>query len=191
MGFYDKKIDSVQLSVLDTICSLFWEKRLNWLQQLLKFRKADECALQFTLEESLDKLSGHITLFLIRHLTIIYSDLNVFLKHFNSLCTGVDLCSILRFIQRVQLLLTLMCTRMAIETRMRSHFKYVIKNKLFSTCGSITHSASICLMTYSRCRQLRHTPSICLTWEEIIAVKFHLPSCSAPKILPYFATHVI
>ena len=42
VGFYDKKIDSVQLSVLDTICSLFWEKRLNWLQQLLKFHKADE-----------------------------------------------------------------------------------------------------------------------------------------------------
>ena len=26
VGFYDKKIDSVQLSVLDTICSLFGKK---------------------------------------------------------------------------------------------------------------------------------------------------------------------
>ena len=145
--------------------------------------------MQLTLEELLDKLSGHIPLFFTRHLTIIY--LNVFVRHFNSLCTGVDLCSILRFVQRVQLLLILMFTRMATETRKRAHFRYVIKSKLFSTCGSITHSAWFCLMTYSRCRQLCHTPSICLTWPEIIAAKFHLPSCSAPKILPYFATHGI
>ena len=84
------------------ICWLFLGKRLNWLQQLLKFHKADEWSLQLTPEESLYKLSRHITLFLIRHLTIIYFDFNVFLKHFNSLSTGVDLCSIHRFIQRVQ-----------------------------------------------------------------------------------------
>ena len=96
----------------------------------------------------------------------------------------MDLCSILRFIRQVQLLLILMFTRMATETRKRAHFKYVIKSKLFSTCGSITHSVSICLMTYSRCRQLCHTPLICLTWREIIAEKFHLPSCSSTKILP-------
>ena len=28
VGFYEKKMDSVQLPVLDTICSLFWEKGL-------------------------------------------------------------------------------------------------------------------------------------------------------------------
>ena len=137
------------------------------------------------LEESSDKLSEHITLFWIRHLIIIYFDINVFLKHFNSPCAGVDLCSIFRFIQRVQLLLILMFTRIATETSMRAHFKYVIK----STCKFITHSASICLMTYSRCRQLCHTASICLTWRELIATKFNLPSCSAPKILLYFATY--
>ena len=78
----------------------FGKKRLNWLQQLLEFHKADELSLQLTLKESSDKLSGQTTLFLIRHLTIIYFDLDIFLKHFNSLCTGVDLCSSLRFIQR-------------------------------------------------------------------------------------------
>ena len=147
--------------------------------------------MQLTLEESSDKLSGHVTLFLIKRLTIIYFDLNVFLKHFNSLCAGVwifvwssDLHS--------ELLLILMFTRMATETRKRAHFKYVIKSKLFSTCGSITDSASICLMAHFRCRQLCHTPSICLTWWEITARRtFHLPSRSPHKIVPYFATYCI
>ena len=44
-----------------------------------------------------------------------------------------------------------------------------MKGKLFSTCGPITHSASICLMTHFRCRQLWHTPSICLTWPRDMA----------------------
>ena len=110
-----------------------------------------------------DKLFGHITLLFIRRLTIIYFELNVFLKHFNSLCTVVDLCSILRFVQ-LKLLLILMFARMATETRKRAHFKYVMKSRLFSTSGSMTHSASICLMPHFRCRQLCHTPSICLIW---------------------------
>ena len=41
--------------------------------------------MQLTLEESSDKLSGHVTLFLINRLTIIYIDSNDFFKHFNSL----------------------------------------------------------------------------------------------------------
>ena len=110
---------------------------------------------------------------------IIDFDLNVVLKHVNLLCTGVDLCSILRFTQRVQLLPILMFTRTATETRKRALFKYVIKCKLFSKCEYITHSLSISLMTYFRCMQLCHTRSICLTWREIIAAKFHLPSCSS------------
>ena len=67
-----------------------------------------------------------------------------------------------QIIQRVKLLLILRFTRMATETRKRAHFKYLIKrlSKLFSKCGSITHSASICLMTHFRCSQLCHTPSI-------------------------------
>ena len=82
-------------------------------------------------------------------------------KHFNSLCTGVDLYLILKFIQRIKLLLILMFTKMTTETR-KSTIQYVIRSKLFSACGcrSITHSASICLMTHFRCRQLCHTPSI-------------------------------
>ena len=94
---------------------------------------------------------------------IIDFDLNVFLKHFNLLCTGVDLCSILRFTQRVQLLPILMFTRTATETRKRALFKYVIKSKLFSKCEYKTHSLSISLMTYFRHMQLCHTRSICLT----------------------------
>ena len=130
--------------------------------------------MQLTLEELSEKLSGHVTLFFMRRLTIIYFDLNVFLKHFNSLCTGVDLCLIRRFIRRVKLLLILMFTRMTTKTRKGAHFTYVIKSKLFSTCGSITHSASICLMIHFRFRQLCHTPSICLTRREIIAVNVSL-----------------
>ena len=124
---------------------------------------------------------------------IIDFDLNVFLKHFNLLCTGVDLCSILRFTQQVQLLPILMFTRTATETRKRAlfEFKYVIKNNLFSKCEYITHSLSISLMTYFRRMQLCYTRSICLTWREIIAAKFHLPFCSFSKTLPYFDTHGI
>ena len=88
-----------------------------------------------------------VTLFLIRLLLMIDFDLNVFLKHFNLLCTGVDLCSILRF-TRVQLLPILMFTRTATETRKRALFKYVIKSKLFSKCEYITQPLSISLMTY-------------------------------------------
>ena len=132
-----------------------------------------------------------VTLFLIRLLTIIDFDLNVFLKHVNLLCTGVDLCSILRFTQRVQLLPILMFTRTATETRKRALFKYVIKSKLFSKCEYITYSLSISLMTYFRCMQLCHTRSICLTWREIIAAKFHLHYCSSSKILPHSDTHGI
>ena len=117
---------------------------------------------QLTLEESSDKLSGHVTLFLIRRFTIIYFDLNVFLKHFNSLCTGVDLCSILRFIQRVKVLLIFMFTRMATKTRLTANCKYVIISKLFSIYGSTTHSASVCLMTYFRCRQCFACPPVLL-----------------------------
>ena len=117
--------------------------------------------MQLTLKEWYNKLSGHVTLFLTRHLTIIYFDLNIFLQHFSLLCTGVDLCLILRFLQRVKILLILMFTKMATRTRKRAHFKYVIKSKLFFTRETITRSVSICLMTYSRCRQLCHTPSIC------------------------------
>ena len=109
--------------------------------------------MQLTLEESSYKLSGHLTLFFIRRLKIIYFDLNVFLKRFNSLCTIVDLCSILRFIQRAKLLLILMFMRMATKTRKRTHFNNAIKIKLFSIYGSITHSASVCRKTYFRCRQ--------------------------------------
>ena len=110
----------------------------------------------------------------------------------NLLCTaGVDLCSILRFTQRVQLLPILMFTRTATEARKRAHFKYVTKCKLFSKCEYITLSLSISLMTYFRFMQLCHTRSICLTWREIIAATFHLPSCSSSKILPYFDTHGI
>ena len=74
---------------------------------------------------------------------------------------------------------------------MRALFKYVIKSKLFSKCEYITHSLSISLMTYFRSMQLCHTRSICLTWREIIAAKFHLPSCSFSNIFPYFDTHGI
>ena len=112
-------------------------------------------------------------------------------KPFNLLCAVVDVCSILRFTQRVQLLPILMFTRTATETRKRTLFKYVINIKLFSKCEYITYSLSISLMTYFRCMQLCHTLSICLTWREIIAAKFHLPSCSFSKILPYFDTHGI
>ena len=53
----------------------------------------------------------------------------------NLLCTtGVDLCSILRFTQRVQLLPILMFTRTATEARKRALFKYVTKRELFSKC---------------------------------------------------------
>ena len=104
--------------------------------------------MQLTLKEWYNKLSEHVTLFLIRRLTIIYFDLNVFLQQFNLLCTGVDLFLILRFIQRVKLFLILMLTRMATETRKRAHFKFVLKSKLFSKLGSITHSALICVMTH-------------------------------------------
>ena len=114
-------------------------------------------------ERMVQEVVWHVTLFLIRRLTIIYFDLNVFLQHFNLLCTGVDLCLILIFIPRVKLLLILMFTRMATETRKRAHFKYAIQSKSFSKCGSITHSAPICLMPHFRCRQMFHTPSICLT----------------------------
>ena len=103
----------------------------------------------------------------------------------------VDVCSILKFTQRVQLLPVLMFTRTATETRKRALFKYVIKSKLFSKCEYITHSLSISLMTYFRCMQLCHTRSICLTWREIIAAKFHLPSCPFSELLPYFHTHGI
>ena len=94
----------------------------------------------------------------------------------NLLCTaGVDLCSILRFTQRVQLLPILMFTRTATEARKRALFKYVTKCKLFSkcTCEYITLSLSISLMTHFRFMQLCHTRSICLTWREIIAATFH------------------
>ena len=98
----------------------------------------------------------------------------------NLLCTaGVDLCSILRFTQRVQLLPILMFTRTATEARKRAHFKYV--TKLLSKCEYKTLSLSISLMTYFRFMQLCHTRSICLTWREIIAATFHLPSCSSLK----------
>ena len=36
VGFYDKKIDSVQLSVLDTICSLFWGKKAKLITATVK-----------------------------------------------------------------------------------------------------------------------------------------------------------
>ena len=132
-----------------------------------------------------------VTLFLIRLLTIIDFDLNVFLKHFNLLCIGVDLCSILRFTQRVQLLLILMFTRTASEIRKRTLFKYVIKSKLFSKCEYISHSLSISLMTYFRYMQLCHTGPIFLTWREIIAAKFHLSSCSFSKIRPRFEVSMV
>ena len=102
-----------------------------------------------------------------------------------------DLCSILRFTQRVQLLPILMFTRTATEARKRALFKYVTKCKLFSKCEYITLSLSISLITYFRFVQLCHTRSICLTWREIIAATFHLTSCASSKILPYFDTHGI
>ena len=73
-------------------------------------------------------------------------------------------------IRTASYVIILMFKRMATETRKRAHFKFVIKSKLFSTGGSRTHSASICLMTHFRCRQLCHIPSICVTQEEIIVV---------------------
>ena len=72
-----------------------------------------------------------------------------------------------------------------------STFQICNKEQFIFHMWIYTHSASICLMTYSRCRQLCHTPSICLTWREVIAAKFRLPFCCPPKILPYFATHGI
>ena len=134
--------------------------------------------MQLTLEELSDKLSGHAALFFIRRLTIVYFDSNVFLNHFNSLCTGVDLCFILRFIQRVKL--SLIVARMATEIRKRAHFKYVIKSKLFSTYGSITHSASVCLMTYFRRRQrFPCPPALLLTFFHFISplMVFKIPVC--------------
>ena len=127
--------------------NFFGKKAKSVTATVKNFHKPEELSMQLTLEESSDKLSGHVTLFLIRHL----------FKHFNLLCTGVDICSILRFIQWVKLLLMLIFTRMAVETRKRAHFKYVIQSKLFSIRSSITHLASVCLMTYPRCRQLCHS----------------------------------
>ena len=54
--------------------------------------------MQLTLENSSDKLSGHITLFFIRCLMVIFFDLNVFLKHFNSLCTLPPPQALLRYV---------------------------------------------------------------------------------------------
>ena len=108
--------DFMKGKLTPSIC-LFWTlfdmftflgKKLNWLQHLLLINVAHP---------------RRVTLFLIRLLTIIDFDLKVFLKHFNLLCAGVDLCSILRFTQRVQLLPILMFTRTATETRKRALFK--------------------------------------------------------------------
>ena len=105
---------------------------------------------------------------------------------------GVDLCSILRFTQRVQLLpINFNVYENGNRSQKRALFKYVTKCKLFSKCECITLSLSISLMTYFRFMQLCHTRSICLTWREIIAATFHLPSCSSSKMLPYFDTRGI
>ena len=39
VGFYDKKIDSVQLSVLDMLSSLFWEKKAKLVTTTVKISK--------------------------------------------------------------------------------------------------------------------------------------------------------
>ena len=72
-----------------------------------------------------------------------------------------------------QLLLVLMFTNMVTESKKSVHFKYVISACCFSTCGSVTYSASICL---SQCRHLCLTPSICLPWRIIVVnVSLTLP----------------
>ena len=151
VGFYERKIDSVHLSVLDT----FWGQKAKLVTAPVK--------IFIRLKLINVAHSRRVTLFFIRLLTIIDFDLNVFLKHVNLLCTGVDFCSIIRFTQRVQLLPILMFTRTATETRKRALFKHVIKSRLFSKSEYITHSLSISLMTYFRHMQLCHTCSICLT----------------------------
>ena len=133
--------------------------------------------MQLILDELSNKLSGHITLFFIRSLTIIYFNLNGFLKHFNVLYTSVDLCSIFSFIQRVKLLLILMFMRMANKTRKRAHFEYVVKSKLFSIYGSITHSASVRLMTYFRFKgHYACPPALLLTDSSIFRHLWYLKS---------------
>ena len=63
---------------------------------------------------------------------------------------------------------------MVTESKKSVHFKYVISACCFSTCGSITYSASICLMS-----QYIHfclTPSTCLPWRiMVVNVSLTLP----------------
>ena len=62
-----------------------------------------------------------------------------------------------------QWLLILMFTNMIIEYK-KSAFQIRSKEHTVFTCGSITYSVSIHLMTYFRCGHLCHTRSICLLW---------------------------
>ena len=136
-------------------------QNLSWriFQKQVKFLKV---GIGFQIYNALNK----DTFFLLIRYNIIFDqafndylfDLNVFLKHFTYVQVWI-------FVQSSdsysELLPILMFTRMATEIKKRAHFKYVIKSKLFSTYGFITHSASFCLMTYLRCRQhlLSRSPS--------------------------------
>ena len=115
--------------------------------------------MQLTLTGLSDELSENITLFWIKCL-----QLSIFIQTWVTIFDPSSDSS-------SQLLLVLMFTNMVTESKKSVHFKYVISACCFSTFGSITGSASICL---SQSRHLCLTPSICLPYHSIIVVNVSL-----------------